>query len=153
MTTVWFDGVCDSLLRKVQLWYGNYERGKVRGTRQFLDLDGVLKDVPTKYLHEIGLTQKEAEYLVRIMHATRPKLPITEMLSALPRVLRRYRMTVAKEYLVPFAYYKPEVREILRALEEAQAAAKGTKTPQRVDTFIEQKKKQGGHLWDMSGKN
>jgi hypothetical protein len=48
-------------------------------------------------------------------------------------------MTVAKEYLVPFAYYKPKVREILRAREEAQAAAK--------------QKKQGGHLWDMSGRN
>lgn len=150
-TPVWFDGICDVLLAKVKQWHDNYERGEIRGTRKFLDVDGI-KDVPVKYLHEIPVTQREAEYLIRIMKELRPRLPLTDMLAPLPNVLRKYRMKMQGQtpaYLVPFAYYKPEVREILRTLEEAKAAAKNTTVAQTVDGFLAERKKTGGHLFKL----
>jgi hypothetical protein len=152
MNPIWFDGVCDTLLAKVRIWYERYEKGQVRGTRPFLNTDGKLEDRPVKFLHEIPITQKEAEALLRIMTAKRPKLPLTEMLAPLVRTLRRYPMrmhgTVAS-WVIPFAYYKPEVREILKTIEEAQAEAKNTTVGPTVDQFVAEKKKQGGHLWNI----
>jgi hypothetical protein len=52
-------------------------------------------------------------------------------------------------YLVPFAYYKAEVKELIRALEEALAAAKNTSVPQTVDTFVAERRKTGGHLFNL----
>ena len=37
---LWFAGVCDSLLAKVQAWLATYEQGEVARTRPFLELDG-----------------------------------------------------------------------------------------------------------------
>lgn len=152
MNPIWFDGVCDTLFTKINTWYARYENGQVRGTRPFLNTDGKLEDRPVKFLHEIPLTQKEAESLLRIMEAKRPKLPLTEMLSPLVKTLRRYPMRMhagMAAWVVPFAYYKPEVREILKALEEARADAKNTTIGPTIDQFVADKKKQGGHLWKV----
>jgi len=152
MIPVWFDGICDGLLYKVNHWYERYESGKIRGTRLFLDTDG-LKDVPVKYLHEIPLSQREAEALLRIMQAKRPKLPLTEQLAPITMHLRKYAMKMQGQtpvYVVPFAYYKPEVREILKALQEAQAEAKNTTVPVTVDSFVAEKRKQGGGIWNLN---
>jgi hypothetical protein len=150
MNPIWFDGICDSLLFKMKRWYDCYERGKVRGTRQFLDTTG-LKDVATKYLHEVPLSLKEAEALVRIMRAKRPKLPLTDMVAPIVSALRKYPMRMqgtTPVWVLPFAYYKPEVREIVKALEEAQADAKNKTLAPSVDVFVAEKKMQGGHLWE-----
>lgn len=152
MNPIWFDGVCDTLLAKIKIWYERYETGQVRGTRAFLNNDGTLEDRPVKYLHEIPITQKEAEAILRIMRAKRPKLPLTEMLAPLINTLRRYPMRMqgtVPAWMIPFAYYKPEVREILKAIEEARADAKNTTVGPTLDQFVEDKKKQGGHLWKV----
>jgi len=150
MPSLWFDGICDLLYAKIKRWHDHYETGEVRATRKFLDMDGNLKDQPTRFLHTIPLSQKEAEYLVTIMQELRPKLPLTEQLAPLPRVLRSYPMNLRREYAVPFAYYKPDVREILKALDEARAAAKNITAPTAVEDFIAQQRKKGGHLLDLS---
>lgn len=152
MHPIWFDGVCDTLLAKIKIWHDRYESGQVRGTRQFLNTDGKLEDKPVKWLHQIPLTQKEAESLIRIMAAKRPKSPLTEMLAPLAQNLRRYPMRmqgITPTWTVPFAYYKPEVRDILKALEEARADAKNITIGPTLDQFVDDKKKRGGHLWNV----
>lgn len=158
MSPIWFDGICDTLFAKVQAWHDYYDRGKIRATRKFLDTDG-LKDVPVKYAHEIPLTRAEGEALVRIMKAKRPRLPLTEMLEPIAKLLRPpapgqkgYPMKMqgtTPAWVVPFGFYKPEVREILKALEEAKAEAKNTTIAPTLDQFVAEKKKQGGRLWDV----
>ena len=72
-TTLWFKPVCDHLLFKVHHWYQNYEKGEVYSTRDWLNLDGVKIERPTRYACRIAFRAQEIQHLSNIMNALAPK--------------------------------------------------------------------------------
>jgi hypothetical protein len=77
MPTIWFAGVCDSLLHRVQVWGEKYELGTVYATRKFLTKSFEHHDVPVQYVHNVPFSLAEMTHLVRILTAERPKWNLT----------------------------------------------------------------------------
>ena len=114
-------------------------------------MDG-LKDVPTGFVHEISLSQKEAIYVVNILHEFHSKAAVYPHADALaPARLRLSRRSSAlcKVHMLTFAYCKPEVREVAHVVEEQEVAAKNTSLPQTVDTFRCRTDENRCHLFNL----
>jgi hypothetical protein len=119
---LWFAGVCDRLLAKVQWWFTNYEKGEISRTRKALDMGGKVVDVPLQYLHAMPFRQQEVDHLVRITAELRPKQAgLLELLRVLQRDLKKYRLLGTGERLAPLPFYKQDVKDMLDALLDAKA--------------------------------
>lgn len=139
---LWFSGICDRILAKIQWWFDNYEKGRISRTRKFFHPRGEVVDIPMQYLHEIPFTTAELKHLIRIMSMLRPKQTgLLEILRIAQRDLKLRRMTPQGEYLSPMPFFKSDVKTMLDALLDAKAGIKSS------EDDLYQKAKEGKFLW------
>jgi hypothetical protein len=74
---LWFAGVCDQVLAKVQWWAANWARGEEYATRPFMNEKFEQVNVVTKRRAKIAWTKQEFQHLVRILETIRPDWPMT----------------------------------------------------------------------------
>jgi hypothetical protein len=145
MATVWFSGVCDSVLSKVYTWHKVYEQGEVCKDQDYLNVDGVVVKKPTMYAHRIGWTQPELEHLIRIVKDLRPQDPILGEVTRLRALWRHGKLVYGGNRILTLAFYKEHVKLLLDILQEAKTG----QTAAKIDQVIEQRRKEGKDLFQM----
>ncbi len=120
---LWYAGICDRLERRIRLWLENYDAGRVYATRPFMDLDGV-KNIVTIRKHRIPFHPKEMEHLMRILHALRPGMQLTQDFEKVAQNLRHGRLLPNGYYEVELAFYQQDLEELVKVLEEARTGKK-----------------------------
>jgi len=58
-STIWFSGVCDTLLQRIQMWEHKYEQGEIYATRKYLNKRLEHEDLVVQYLHRIPFSVHE----------------------------------------------------------------------------------------------
>ena len=106
---LWFAGVCDSLLAKVQAWLATYEQGEVARTRPFLELDGRVADRPTQYAHKIPWRQAEIDAMVRFLEAAKPESSLTADMRVVQKGLRRSRQLPGSQFVAMMVFWKDDI--------------------------------------------
>ncbi len=117
--TLWFRGVCDSLLSKVQAWHKGWNTGRVAGTRPYMDVSGMI-DVPTIREHDIAFHPRELEYAIKIMKAIKPMAPMTALLERARQGLDRCQLLPGGLRRVKLQTYFEDVDVLLKTLVEAK---------------------------------
>lgn len=128
---LWYRPVCDKLHAKIAFWYSNYERGEVAYTAQWLNLDNVVVDRPTRYAHKLPFTTAEFGNLVRILMALEPKhtltADLTKVYTSMQRrfndipLVNRPQLLTSGEWLITLIYWIDDVKWILDLLAEAKS--------------------------------
>jgi hypothetical protein len=119
---LWFAGVCDSLYNKVVQWRDNYERGDVSRTRQKLNEQAQVVDVPVQYAMRIPWHQRELDYLVRILKATGAQASLVEDIEKVQAGLRTAPALAGGLRVVTMVFWKDDLVEMLRCLDKAKGA-------------------------------
>lgn len=143
--TLWFAGVCDSLLAKCERWLSGYETGEVSRTRPFMDeRTCAVIDKPVQFAHRIAWHPREIDYLVKIMEAAKPDAALTIDLRVVQRGLKRTRQLPGGLYLATMVFWRDDVDEIVKALRSAKAGKLSG-----VNEYVEAQTGQGGGLWKV----
>lgn len=144
---IWYSGICDVLLTRVQFWYKNYEFGEVCKDQDYLSLEGEVQKKPTMYAYKMPWSKIELSHLVRIMQESNPNSDLTKEVAKLPEIWKRgQRVPVPGEYrMMTLAFYKEHVKEILDTL--LQTKSNTTSSP--IDEVIKQRKEAGKDLFEV----
>lgn len=78
---IWYAGICDQLLLKINMWFAFYNKGEVATTRDYLDIRKGVIPKATSYAHKIPFRLEELEQLVRITSRMRPNTALLEELT------------------------------------------------------------------------
>jgi len=119
---LWFAGVCDSLYRKVALWRDNYERGDVSRTRQMLNAEAQVVNVPVQRAMKIPWHPREVDHLVRILKATAAQVSLIEDMEKVQAGLRHAPAAAGGLRIATMVFWRADVLEILRCLDKAKGA-------------------------------
>lgn len=122
---LWFAGICDSMLRKVEFWLRAWPSGNVYATRTHMSKTGEITDVPTMRDVRVAWHPNELKHLVRILKTVRPKWTVTADLEALLPKLEHCRLLAKGERLVPMCSYYNDPQEILELLRQVKAGKVG----------------------------
>ena len=144
MTALWFSPICDQVLAKLVHWYRAYETGEVFATREWLNLDGIKTDRPTKYLHRIGFKTAELRHLVRILAEQAPGSHLALDFEKVLAGLRRGQLYPGGVYVVKLAFYRDDIREVVALM----MRAKGDRS-QKLEEVLLRQNEQGKDLFEM----
>ena len=117
---LWYTGVCDSMAAKVLSWYRNWHLAPVYATREKMQTDGTIVQVPTMRAVPVAWTRAELEHLVRILKALRPDWAITSDLAGLLQNFDTAKLLPNKQRLISMRSYIEDPKEILDVLVEAK---------------------------------
>jgi hypothetical protein len=151
--SLWFRPACDTLLAKIQVWHDKYEKGEVYSTRDWLSPIGSVEKMPTRYLHRVPFHPVEFKHLIAIMKAGEAKNKLTVDLEKIWQSMQmrfsnvpftsRPKWMASGEWLVPMAYYKADVKELVDALLRARD---GRET---LEDLMKSQKEQGKGLFEV----
>lgn len=142
---LWYSGVCDRILFKVNLWDEHYDQGAVYATRSFFDESQGVIDIPTVRRHEVAWEPVELQHLVRILEKLRPKSRLLEyMIQQHNRLKKEGQLLPGGRYLIGMAIYHRDVKELLVVLNEAQ----GKKSKESLSEFEKSKQGDSSGLWE-----
>ena len=154
MSALWFVPVCDDLLLTIAKWYANYENGGVYADRKWCNLDGVLVDRPTCFIHKVVLKPIEVQHLARIMEALAPKKSITADVRKLHEEMQvrfrrmpanlRPRQSTDGKWIIDIAYYKEDLYDIYETLVRAKTGQTET-----MEDTIKKQKEAGKDLFEV----
>lgn len=118
---LWFAGVCDSMLRVVELWAANWDRSPAYATRPFMTATGEIEDIVTKRVVQVAWLPVEFEHLVRILKAVRPNWPMTADLErAHAGGFRNCRLLPGGRRLMSMICYKQDALDLFEVLLQAK---------------------------------
>ena len=151
--SLWFRPACDHLLAKMQIWHDKYEKGSVYSTRDWLSQVGAVEKVPTRYMHKVPFTPTEFKYLVSLMQEMEPKNKLTADLAKIGEAMAarftgmplasRPKWLLSGEWIIPLAYYRTDVKEIVDALIRARD------NRQSMEEIQKNKKDEGKALFEV----
>lgn len=140
---LWFAGICDAVLARLQAWYQHYDRGEIHSTRPFLNHDGNIVDVVQKREHRVPWKKMELERLYQILLALRPKSPLVPDVKKLLDNIDRCPLGNGGYRIAPLIYYRDDVKELIDAMVEAKQGKTET-----VESILEEAKSSGKSLWE-----
>jgi hypothetical protein len=135
---LWFTGVCDALLYKVQLWYLRYEQGVACKDADFLTSEGQVVKKPTMYACKVALTWNELEHLERILLAVCPRDPLTAEVCGIRKIWKQGRLLPGNQRIMTLAFYASHVQQILQTLQQAKQGQ-----VESIDAYIAAQKQAG----------
>jgi len=150
---VWFAGVCDSLLARVQTWYENYEKGEIYASRLFLDTTFQKQDLPVLYAHDVPWRQDELEHLVRILKDVKPQWLVTSDFARIPALVsnkagRKKHAEMVKfrngYFVLTLIFEYADLKELFLVLKEVKDGRRDT-----IEELLADKKKAGKEIWEM----
>ena len=144
MSTLWFSGVCDDMLKKVVLWHEAWPQGNPYTEALFLHVDGRQENLTVQREVHVPWTKPEFEHLVRILKAVRPDHPLTADLEKVLPKLHKAKLIQGNQRLLPMRSHHQDVKDILEALIIARDGDKSG-----LETHISEQKQQGKGLWDV----
>lgn len=140
---VWFAGVCDSMLFKVESWLRAWPRGDIFATRTGWSVDGGEFEVVTGRLVKVPLTRSELEHLIRILDAVKPNWLFTAFLKLKLSKFETFRLLPGNVRVVPMESGDEPLQQ---AVELLRAAKTGTVSlSKQIETALDEKK--DGPLW------
>jgi hypothetical protein len=153
---VWFAGVCDTLLQRIQMWAHKYEQGEVYATRPYMTVESKdIVDVPVQFLHTIPFTLVEMKHLVRILNQEKPRERLTEdfvrLLAIISNPLRLRqvpKMIVMRPggiFVIRLMLEKVEVVDLAELLLSVKEGRSGQLSV--VDTHLAKQLKAGKGMW------
>lgn len=152
--TIWFKGVCDTLLARIITWHEKYSQGDVYATRKYLSNQFEHVDIPVQHIHMIPFSRMELQQLVRILMAEKPTWKMTADFTRLlgivnnPQMLRRFSKMVATTtsgmYVISLVFEKKEIRELRELL---TAVRDGVAVP-TMENRVQIQKTAGKGLWE-----
>lgn len=142
---VWYSGVCDSVLRKVDYWVRHYEDGELAATRQFLDPKVGVIDKPTKYAVTIPWKLVELKHLIRINTTLRPGTPLTEEIQRLEKIWKHGTLLPGGSRVMTLIFYPEHVKELRSILLEAKSGQKAAS----LEEIMRKKQAEGKDLFEL----
>lgn len=115
---VWYRGICDEALAKVELWLRAWPMGDVAATRPLMD-KGRIVDVPTKRAVKMSWRTGELEHIVRILQTVKPNWELTgymEEVLAHHKSGRKVAGSFGLEFVCIMMTYIQDVEEIRNVL-------------------------------------
>jgi hypothetical protein len=144
--SIWFAGICDRLLVKIQYWYNSYELGEVAATREYCDeITGKIYPKPTVYAVRLPWKLTELDHLSRIVMILRPNTPLSEEIAGLRNIWAKGIMAPSGERILTLIFRKEQVKELLDLLMQA----KTSKEVKKVDDVIKEQQEQGKDLFEV----
>ena len=142
---LWYAGVCDSIMKKIEYWVRHYKKGELAATRKYLDPIGGVIDMPTKYAVKLPWKKIELEHLIRIMNTLRPNTPLTEEIQQLEGVWKHGTLLPGGSRVMTLVFYPEHVQEIHKVLLEAKTGQKSA----TLDELLKQKQTAGKDLFEV----
>jgi len=133
---LWFKGICDGILAKVQKWYRDYDRGEVFATRDWRHQVGGTVKVPVVRLHSIPFTRVEVDRLLGIVQALSENLALKTNAALMEVSWRKSRPVAAGppgHRWMKLAFRKSEIKSLIDALIMAKT---GQAAPASLDAEL-----------------
>lgn len=118
--TLWYRGVCDSMLEKVKYWARAWPGGEVYAVDQCWSIEQGSYEKVSMRVVRVPWTAAEVEHLLRILEAVRPEWAMTASLKKAFQHFERCRLLPGGLRLVAHASYGDDPRELYRVLVEAR---------------------------------
>lgn len=112
---LWYKGICDQALYKVQMWMNAWPAGDVAATRPMLQTDGI-HDVVTKRAVKVSWQTRELEHIVRILKESKPDWGLTMYMEQVLQGHKRSRMAPNGSYVCTMVSAYEDVVDIYKAL-------------------------------------
>ena len=121
MSSLWYAGICDRVLARVESWRDNYHTGEISATRPYLH-PKTLKptDLVTKRALWVPWRIDEMQHLVSILEAMVPGSGILADFHEIQKRLPNCRARAGGYYLIMLNFYEQDVRELCDLLLEAK---------------------------------
>ena len=154
--TVWFQGVCDSLLARIETWEANYQKGEIYSTRHYLTERFEHEDTPVQYVHKVPFALNELSNLVRILTAEKPKWSTTNTFVKLYEIAKNPLARKKHEKMIttmPNGMFMMslllewseliELRDLLRKVKTGKV-----QEPAGIEGMLAAKKAEGKGMWE-----
>lgn len=140
---LWYAGVCDSMLAKVDSWLRAWPRGEVFATREGWTIEGGKFELVTGRLLYVPFTRPELEHLIRILDSLKPNWTFTAYLKVKLSHFGSFRLMPGNQRLVPMESGDEPLQQTLELLIAAKTGK--ASLSKELDAVLEQKK--DGPLW------